>query len=153
LKKPYKKYNFPVGDIRRYLEPGPIVLVTSSHKGKDNIMTMGWYTLMEFNPSLIGCMIVGYNHSHELIRKSGECVINLPTVDLLRKIIGIGNCHGNSVDKFEQFSLTASPATYVKAHVPKTPKYPKTIHYTGDGVFMFSGRHAGYRKKFRRENL
>jgi flavin reductase (DIM6/NTAB) family NADH-FMN oxidoreductase RutF len=186
LKKPYKKYDFALDGIRRYLEPGPIVLVSSSHKGKDNIMTMGWYTLMEFNPSLIGCMIVDYNHSHELIRRSGECVINLPTVDLLQKVIGIGNCHGKSVDKFEKFSLTASPATkvkvplikecyanfecriydrrllkdysffifeVVKAHVPKTPKYPKTVHYTGDGVFMFSGKHAGYRKKFRRENL
>jgi flavin reductase (DIM6/NTAB) family NADH-FMN oxidoreductase RutF len=51
-------------------------------------MTMGWYTRMEFNPSLIGCMIVDYTHSRELIRKRGECVINLPTVDLLQKVMG-----------------------------------------------------------------
>lgn len=78
-------------------------------------MTMGWYMLMEFNPSLIGCMIVDYNHSHELIRKSGECVINLPTVDLLQKAIGIGNCHGMSVDMFEKLPLAALTATHVKA--------------------------------------
>jgi flavin reductase (DIM6/NTAB) family NADH-FMN oxidoreductase RutF len=186
LKKPYKKYSFPVHRIRRFLEPGPIVLVTSHHKGKFNIMTMGWYTLLEFDPSLIGCMIVDYNHTHELIKKSGECVINLPAIDLLPKVIAIGNCHGNSINKFEEFSLTPSPATdvkaplikecyanfecriydkrllkdynffifeVIKAHVPKTPKHPKTVHYTGDGVFMFSGKHAGYRKKFRPENL
>lgn len=149
-------------------------------------MTMGWYTLMQFEPSLIGCFIVDYNYSHELIRKSGECVINLPTVDLLQKVIGIGNCHGQSDDKFEKFSLTPLPAKHVnaplikecyanfecrvynkrllkdysffilevvKAHVPKSPKYPKTVHYTGDGVFMISGKHVAFPKKFRPENL
>jgi flavin reductase (DIM6/NTAB) family NADH-FMN oxidoreductase RutF len=186
MKKVYKKQDFPVDGIRRYLEPGPIVLVSSSYKGEQNIMTMGWYTLMQFSPSLIGCFIVGYNHSHELIRKSGECVINLPTKDLLQEVIGIGNCHGQSVDKFEKFSLTSLPATHVKAplikecyanfecriydkrllsdysffilevvkaHVPETPKYPQTVHYTGDGVFMISGEHVGFPEKFRPENL
>jgi len=186
MRKQYKKYDFPVDGIRRYLEPVPIVLVSSKHRGKSNIMTMGWYTLMQFTPSLLGCFIVDYNHSHDMIRKSGECVVNLPTVDLLQEVIGIGNCHGKTVDKFDKFSLTPSPAQYVeaplvkecyanfeckikdrkllskysffilevvKAHVPKTPKYPKTVHYTGDGVFMLSGDHVNFHKKFRPENL
>ncbi|HKO79875.1 MAG TPA: flavin reductase family protein [Chitinophagaceae bacterium] len=186
MRKRYTKHDFPVDGIRRYLEPGPIVLVSSSYKGTNNIMTMGWYTLMQFKPSLIGCFIVGYNHSHDMIRKSKECVINLPTVDLLQEIIGIGNCHGKGIDKFEQFALTALPSErvrtplikecyanfeckikddglldkysffileVVKAHVPKTPKYPKTVHYTGDGVFMLSGDHVGFPEKFRPENL
>jgi len=186
MSKQYRKLDFPLDGIRRFLEPGPIVLVSSSYKGKSNIMTMGWYTLMQFTPSLIGCFIVGYNYSYELIRKSKECVINLPTVDLLQEVIGIGNCHGPSVNKFEEFSLTAQPASIVqaplikecyanfecriydrrllssynffifevvKAHVPKTPKYPKTVHYTGDGVFMISGDHRAFPRKFRPENL
>ncbi len=55
--KTYIKKDFPVHKIRRFLEPGPVVLVSSAWKGKDNIMTMGWYTVMEFSPSLIGCVI------------------------------------------------------------------------------------------------
>ena len=51
------KKDFPVSQVRRFLEPGPIVLVSSAWKGKANIMTMGWHTVMEFVPSLIGCMI------------------------------------------------------------------------------------------------
>lgn len=54
MKKAYKKQDFPVDGIRRYLEPGPIVLVSSRYKGANNIMTMGWYTLMQFTPSLSG---------------------------------------------------------------------------------------------------
>ena len=53
----YRKYDFPVSKVRRYLEPGPVVLVSSAYKGENNIMTMGWHTIMEFSPSLIGCMI------------------------------------------------------------------------------------------------
>lgn len=186
-KKPhFRKQDFPVDGIRRYLEPGPIVLVSSHHKGQSNIMTMGWYTLMQFSPSLIGCFIVDYNHSHDMIRKSGQCIINLPTVDLLQEVIGIGNCHGQDIDKFEKFGLTPQLAKQVeaplikecyanfecvlhdkkllpsysffilevvKAHVAQTPKYPKTVHYTGDGVFMLSGNHVAYPELFRPENL
>ena len=45
-------------------------------------MTMGWHTVMEFTPSLVGCVISEGNHSFEMIRNSGECVINVPTSDL-----------------------------------------------------------------------
>ncbi len=109
------KRDFPVHEIRRFLEPGPIVLVSSAYKGETNIMTMGWYTVMEFAPSLIGCMITSANHSHDLIRKSGECVINLPTEDMLDTVIGIGNCSGAEEDKFEKFSLSKRKAAKVKA--------------------------------------
>ena len=41
----------------------------------------------------------------------------------------------------------------VKAHVATSPKYPKTLHYRGDGVFMVSGKSVSYRKRFKRVNL
>ena len=55
------------------------MLVSSHCEGKHNIMTVGWHTVLEFSPSLVGCMISGGNHSFEMIRQSRECVINLPT--------------------------------------------------------------------------
>ena len=175
------KADFPVSQIRRYLEPGPIVMVSSAHAGKRNIMTMGWHTVMEFTPSLIGCIIAGSNYSFDLIRRSGECVINLPTTALTDQLVGVGNTTGGEVDKFERFGLTAMPATrvkapliaechanfecrladdalvdkynyfifeVVKAHVAKSPKHPETLHYTGDGVFMVSGRIISRRRQF-----
>ncbi len=181
-----RKKDLPVAEIRRYLEPGPIVLVTSHWKGESNVMTMGWHTVMEFTPSLIGCIIAGGNHSHELIRKSRECVINIPTAEMIDEAVGIGNCSGAEVNKFEKFGLTVAPAEQVnapllsqcfanlecrlrdrsligkydffifevvKAHVARTPKYPQTMHYTGDGVFMLSGKTVSRRAKFRAEML
>ncbi len=109
------KRDFPVEKARRYLEPGPIVLVSSAWRGERNIMTMGWHTVMEFTPSLVGCVIAGSNHSFDLVRRSRECVINLPTTALTDTVVGIGNCSGAEVDKFKKSELTAEPATRVKA--------------------------------------
>ncbi len=113
--KNYNKKNFPTSDIRRFLEPGPVVLVSSAWKGERNIMTMGWHTVMEFTPSLVGCIISEANHSFEMIRKSGECVINIPTHDLIHEIVGIGNCSGGDTDKFKKFHLTPVKSARVAA--------------------------------------
>ena len=113
--KKYAKQDFPVWQVRRYLEPGPVVLVSSAWKGETNIMTMGWHTVMEFAPSLFGCIISSANYSFEMIRRSRECVINVPTTELADIVVGIGNCSGAEVDKFVEFGLTAEPSTQVKA--------------------------------------
>lgn len=110
-----RKTDFPVSGVRRYLEPGPIVLVSSHWRGAYNIMTLGWHVVLEFTPSLIGLMISSGNHSFELIRASGECVVNLPTTALTDVVVGIGNTSGAEIDKFAHFGLTAEKATAVAA--------------------------------------
>jgi flavin reductase (DIM6/NTAB) family NADH-FMN oxidoreductase RutF len=99
--------------MRRLIEPGPIVLVSSHWKGKNNIMTMGWHMVMDY--STIGCFIWDQNHSREMIRKSRECVINVPTYDIIRKVVAIGNSSGSEIDKFKEFRLTPQKASEVKA--------------------------------------
>jgi flavin reductase (DIM6/NTAB) family NADH-FMN oxidoreductase RutF len=184
--KVYRKSDFPVSDIRRLLEPGPVVLVSSAWKGETNIMTMGWHMVMEFTPSLVGCLISSGNHSYKLVSNSKECVINIPTLELATTVVKIGNCSGADVDKFKKFKLTAVAAEkveapliaqcyanlecrlvdgrlrdrynffifeVVKAHAATTPKYPKTIHYRGDGQFMVAGSALNLRRHFRPEML
>lgn len=109
------KRDFPVSDVRRFLEPGPIVLVSSAWKGERNVMTMGWHTVMEFVPSLVGCVISSANHSFRLIRESKQCVINVPTTDMAATVVKIGNSSGGDTDKFAEFGLTSEPAHKVKA--------------------------------------
>ena len=55
MKRP-KKQDFPLTQIRRYLEPGPIVLVTSRWKWRANIMTMGWHLMLDFSPAPFACL-------------------------------------------------------------------------------------------------
>jgi flavin reductase (DIM6/NTAB) family NADH-FMN oxidoreductase RutF len=111
----HRKRNFPVSEIRRYLEPGPVVLVTSRRGRETDIMTMGWHTVMEFTPSLVGCVISNANRNFELIRASRACVINVPSADLIDIVVGIGNTSGAEIDKFRHFGLTPDKARNVKA--------------------------------------
>ncbi|WP_371419673.1 flavin reductase family protein [Pantoea sp. CCBC3-3-1] len=110
-----KKQDFPVHNVRHFLEPGPVVLISSMLGSERDIMTLGWHTILEFSPSLVGCMISAGNHSHSLIKQSGECVINLPTSALLDTVVAIGNSSGKAIDKFREFGLTAEPASRVNA--------------------------------------
>ena len=114
MRRPSKR-DFPVSEVRRYLEPGPIVLITSAWRQQRDVMTLGWHTVLEFTPSLVATMIAPGNHSHELVRRSGQCVINLPTVDLLDTVVRIGNCSGADTDKFDRFDLQTSAASEVDA--------------------------------------
>ncbi len=92
------------------LEPGPIVLVSTAWQGQRNLMTMGWHMVMGFSPSLVATYLWNENHSHALAVGSGECVINVPGVELLDTVVDIGNCSGREVD-----GLDALPASEVGA--------------------------------------
>jgi flavin reductase (DIM6/NTAB) family NADH-FMN oxidoreductase RutF len=110
-----RKKDFPVERAREHLETGPIVLVTSRHERRSNIMTMGWHTILEFSPSLFGCYLWERNHSYRAILESRQCVINIPTVELVDQVVAIGNSHSDEQDKFAVTGLTASKADRVKA--------------------------------------
>src|SRR5450830_1405662 len=99
------KKSFPLSKVYRLLEPGPVVLVTTAEKGRANIMTMSWHTMLEFEPPLVGCVISNRNHSFGLLTASNECVINIPTVDIAEKVADCGNTSGADIDKFETFGL------------------------------------------------
>ncbi len=105
----------PLGQAFHLIEPGPVVLVTTANKGRANVMTMSWHMMMEFNPPRIGCIIGPWDFSYKALRATKECVIAIPTVDLLTKVVDIGNCSGQDVDKFAAFGLTPLRAKKVKA--------------------------------------
>ncbi len=110
-----KKRNLPLSRVYQLLETGPVVMVTTSYKGKDNIMTMSWHTMMEFEPPLVGCIISERDHTFEMLKATKECVLNIPTADLAKQVVGIGNTSGRTIDKFEKFGLTRLQASRVKA--------------------------------------
>jgi flavin reductase (DIM6/NTAB) family NADH-FMN oxidoreductase RutF len=109
-----KKKSYPLPNVYRLLEPGPVVMVTTARQGVANIMTMSWYTMMEFTPPLVGCVISGRNHSFDALVATKECVLNIPDAALAKQVVGVGNCHGPKVDKFKKFKLTPMPAANVK---------------------------------------
>ena len=100
------------------IEPGPVVLVTTHDESKNNIMTISWTMVLDFTP--VFAITTGeWNYSFAALRKTRECVIAIPTVDLLDQVVGIGTCSGADTDKFAKFKLTAVPAKVVKAPLIK----------------------------------
>jgi flavin reductase (DIM6/NTAB) family NADH-FMN oxidoreductase RutF len=107
--------SLPLSQVYRLLEPGPVVLVSTADGDRANVMPMSWHTMMEFEPPLVGCVISGRNRTFDLLTASRECVINIPTVELAKQVVGCGNSTGKRVDKFKAFGLTPVAATRVGA--------------------------------------
>jgi flavin reductase (DIM6/NTAB) family NADH-FMN oxidoreductase RutF len=95
------------------LEPGPVVLLTTARKGRANVMAMSWHMMVEFNPPLVACVVSNADYSFAALRATKECVIAIPALELAPKVVGIGNCSGQEVEKFERFGLTPVPAERV----------------------------------------
>jgi flavin reductase (DIM6/NTAB) family NADH-FMN oxidoreductase RutF len=107
--------NLPLSKVYQYIEPGPVVLLTTAHKGRANVMTMSWHMMVEFEPPLIACVVSDANHSFAGLKATGECVIAIPARKLATKVVGIGNSSGRDTDKFAKFSLTPASAEQVGA--------------------------------------
>jgi flavin reductase (DIM6/NTAB) family NADH-FMN oxidoreductase RutF len=113
------KQSLPLSKVYGLLEPGPVVMVTTAGSKRPNVMPMSWHTMMEFEPPLVGCVISNRNYTFELLLAANECVLNIPTEELAEKVVGCGNTSGVDTDKFEEFDLTAVPASMVGAPLIK----------------------------------
>lgn len=107
--------NLPLSDVYQLIEPGPVVLLTTSQRRHHNVMTMSWHMMVEFTPPLIACIVSTGDFSFHGLRATKECVIAIPSVELAEKVVKVGNCSGRDVDKFAACGLTALPAQEVKA--------------------------------------
>ena len=100
------------------MESGPVVLVTTYDGKKNNVMTISWTMVLDFTPTF--AITTGeWNYSFSALRKTRECVISIPTVDMLNKVVGIGTCSGIDTDKFKKFTLTPVKGKEVKAPLIK----------------------------------
>jgi flavin reductase (DIM6/NTAB) family NADH-FMN oxidoreductase RutF len=97
------------------LYPNPVVLATSvDDKGKPNVCTLAWAGVVCSEPPEIGISIRPSRYSHELISKTREYVVNIPTSDILEETDYCGMVTGKKVDKFKETKLTPVKAKKVK---------------------------------------
>jgi flavin reductase (DIM6/NTAB) family NADH-FMN oxidoreductase RutF len=100
------------------MESGPVVLITTNNGVKNNIMTISWTMVIDFTP--IFAITTGpWNYSYTALSKSRECVIAIPTVDLIDQVVGVGTCSGADTDKFEKFGFTPVKGKQVKSPLIK----------------------------------
>ncbi len=109
------KKKIALNRVYTLLESGPVVMITTSWRGKQNVMPISWHTMIDFNPPLVGCVIGDHSHTFKAIKETRECVINIPTAAIGAKVKGCGSVSGAKVDKILKFCLKTSPAKAVKA--------------------------------------
>lgn len=110
--------SLPMSRVFTLIEPGPVVLVTTNDGQKDNVMTISWTMVLDFTAKF--AMTTGpWNYSYTALQESRECVIAIPTVDLIDTVVGVGSCSGADTDKFTKFQLTRLKAQHVRAPILK----------------------------------
>jgi len=100
------------------MESGPVVLITTNDGKKNNIMTISWTMVVDFSP-VFAITTGSWNYSFAALQKTKECVISIPTVNMLDRVVGVGTCSGSDTDKFKKFRLTPVKGKHVKAPLIK----------------------------------
>ena len=158
-----------------WIEPGPVVLVTTRDGLKNNVMTVSWTMAIDFNGHI--ALTTGpWNHSFAALLRTKQCVVCVPSASLAKTVVGIGTVSGAQVDKFKHFGLTAIQAKYVCAPLidgmlacleccledfiepygfailkvlrvveNDLPKDARVLHARGDGTFCADGERFDFR--------
>ena len=104
----------------RLLHPRHTVLVTCVDKtGKANIITLAWSMPTSIDPPMVVISIAPKRYSHKLIEETGEFVINVPTMKIVKQTLFCGRISGRKCDKFKEAPLTAAPAKKVRSPIIK----------------------------------
>lgn len=105
--------------------PLPPVMVSCGSMEKPNIMTAAWTGIVSSDPAMTYVSIRPSRYSHELIKESGEFVINLTTLPLVTAADFCGVKSGRDTDKFKEMNLTPGACSQVSC--PQIMESPVSI--------------------------
>ena len=97
-----------------FLYPLPSVMVSCGTMEKSNIITVAWTGIINTNPAMVYISVRPTRHSYNIIKETGEFVINLTTQKLAYATDWCGVKTGAKVDKFKELKLTKEKAKFVK---------------------------------------
>ncbi len=100
------------------LFPLPAVMVSCAAEGfKPNIITISWIGIVCSEPPTLSISVTKQRHSFEILKKSGEFVVNLTSEDNLKEVDFCGTKSGRDFDKFKELGLTAIPGEKVNTPI------------------------------------
>ena len=97
--------------------PLPPTMVTCGTVEEPNVFTVAWTGILNTQPPVTYISVRPERYSYELIKQSGEFVINLPTQQLIRAVDYCGVKSGRNTDKFKEMNLRAEPAEKISAPI------------------------------------
>ena len=122
VKKNMTKITWKPGTM---LSPLPPVLVSCGTMDKPNVLTVAWTGIICSEPTLTYVSIRPSRYSYEIIKKTGEFVLNLPTWQMVSAVDFCGVRSGKDVDKIKETGLTIKPCSQVSA--PQIEESPVSI--------------------------
>ena len=109
------------------LYPLPAVMVSCGREGeKPNIITVAWVGTVCSDPAMVSISVRPNRYSYDIIRETGEFVINLTTKELVRATDYCGVRSGRDVDKFAEMHLTPGKAERLQ-YAPTIEESPVNI--------------------------
>ena len=99
------------------LAPVPPAMVTSAYEDKKNVFTVAWTGVLNTQPPKTYISVRPERYSYELIKNSGEFVINLTTASMVKNADRCGTYSGKNVDKFKKYSIETIEAEHVAAPI------------------------------------
>ncbi len=98
------------------LYPVPVVMISCKRENeKANIITVAWAGTISSSPAMLSVSIRPERHSYNIIKETGEFVVNLVTKDLTYATDYCGVKSGKNIDKFKEMGLTELPSQVVSA--------------------------------------
>lgn len=108
-----------------FVYPIPAVMVSCGNMEKSNIITVAWTGIINTNPAMCYISVRPERYSYNLIKESGEFVINLTNKELVYATDWCGVKSGRDVDKFESMNLTREKSNFVNC--PAIKESPVSI--------------------------
>lgn len=102
-----------------FIYPLPAAMVSCGTMEESNIITVAWTGIINTDPAMCYISVRPTRHSYEMIKKTGEFVINLTTKDLAYATDWCGVKTGAKVDKFKEMKLTKEKANFVNCPMIK----------------------------------
>ena len=123
------------------LYPVPVVMVSCGNlKGEKNIITIAWAGTICSDPAMVSISVRPERYSYDMIRETGEFVINLTTKELTYATDWCGVKSGRDVDKFESMGLSAAPAHALR-YAPIIEESPVNLECRVQDVLELGSHH------------
>lgn len=133
-----KKQEWKPGNM---LYPVPAVMVSCGREGETpNIITVAWAGTICSDPAMLSISIRPERYSYDIIRETGEFVVNLTSKELTRATDWCGVKSGRDVDKFKEMNLTAASAVHLKG-APIIVESPVNIECKVKDVLELGSHH------------
>ena len=123
-----------------FIYPIPAVMVSCGDMDKSNIITVAWTGILNTNPAKVYISVRPTRYSYDIIKKTGEFVINLTTKELAYATDWCGVKTGAKVDKFKEMKLTKQKCEFVSA--PAIKESPVSIECRVTDIKEFGSHHT-----------